>query len=99
MNGKPAAVNDPRTWTTFETIEPFMTAELLPAICLKGSNLCVVDLDDCFDKEQTKTLTKKASWIVNKLHYPAYKEISRSGSGIHLIFLGVKRDRRCKAGV
>ena len=87
---------DSQTWTDFESVTQYCEANpgFLPAIALRGSDLCIIDLDDVRDDSgQTEAWAQD---IVDQLG--SYTEISRSGHGLHIVCRGKKPGRLCKSG-
>ena len=87
---------DAKTWTDFTTVTKYcdLNAEFLPAIALKGSDLCIIDLDDV--RDDSGKIESWAQDVIDQL--ASYTEISRSGHGIHIVCRGKKPGKLCKSG-
>jgi putative DNA primase/helicase len=95
MFGRRASTTDSRTWTTFaEALETFKSGRWdgLGFVFSSGDPFFGIDLDNCRDPE-TGTLEEWASKILDA--FPnAYKEVSPSGSGVHIIARGKAPSRK-----
>lgn len=82
INGKPAKVNDPSTWSTFdEALDAYRFGDYSGiGIVLDGSGLACIDLDKCIDGDGG--YTDQAQEVLNALD--TYTEVSASGRGLHL---------------
>lgn len=87
---------DPQTWSDFTCVTQYCAANpgFLPAIALKGSDLCIIDLDDV--RDDSGKIEPWAQEIIDALQ--SYTEVSRSGHGFHIVCSGQKPGRLCKAG-
>lgn len=87
-----ASSTDSRTWSTFsEAFETLTDGEEkysgLGVMITRGMNLIFIDIDHCIDS-QTGELSEIATDILQ--HFPNdYVEVSQSGTGIHILTLGV----------
>ena len=87
-DGRPAKVNDPATWTTFETALAAYRAGGFSGLGIALSDdddLAGVDLDKCLNPD-TGELDPEAAAIVAML--PTYCEVSPSGRGLRLFAFG-----------
>jgi len=86
--------SDPQTWANFTHVTQYCDAypEFLPAIALRGSDLCIIDLDDV--RSDSGEIEPWAQAIVDELE--SYTEVSRSGHGLHVVCRGKKPGRLCK---
>jgi primase-polymerase (primpol)-like protein len=87
-DGRPAKVNDPATWTTFETALAAYLAggwSGLGIALAEDDDLTGVDLDKCLNPD-TGELDPEAEGIVAML--PTYCEVSPSGRGLRLFAFG-----------
>lgn len=87
-NGRPARVNDPSTWTDFNTaLLVYQTGgyDGLGITLSKDDDLIGVDLDECLNPE-TGELDPDAAQIVADL--PGYWEVSPSGRGLRFFGFG-----------
>lgn len=88
INGWPAKVNDPTTWTTFDNaVSAYETGKWsgLGIALSDDDDLSGVDIDKCLNPD-TGELDPEASKIVSEL--PTYCEISPSGRGLRLFTFG-----------
>lgn len=87
-SGERAKVNDPTTWTDFDTaLAAYLVGGYsgLGIVLTADDDLSGVDLDDCLDPE-TGELDPVAARIVAML--PTYCEVSPRGHGLRLFALG-----------
>ncbi len=87
-DGRPAKVNDPATWTTFDTALTVYRAGGFSGLGFALSDdddLLGVDLDKCLNPD-TGELEPEAAAIVAML--PTYCEVSPSGRGLRLFGFG-----------
>jgi putative DNA primase/helicase len=85
-NGRLAKSNDATTWNTLEAVQGAYATGKYNGIGLAFSKaLAGIDLDSCIDEAGTL-----ADWARDYLALlpPTYTEISPSGRGLHLIYLG-----------
>ena len=84
--GKPARVNDPSTWGSFEqAVSAYQGSGYsgIGFVFTKNDPYVGIDFDDCFNDE---TLAPTVLKFVRKLN--SYTEISPSGNGLHTIIKG-----------
>lgn len=100
ITGKLIGINSKRHFTDLQTavkaLEKHKIATGVGIILGKTSmgNACAIDIDKCVDKNVK--ISKEAKKIL-KLFKGTYAEYSQSGEGLHIIFLGKKKDDcRCK---
>jgi hypothetical protein len=74
---------DPDKWHSFENAMSFVDGKLVHGVgyCLNGSDTLVIDLDNCFEPDQT-TLKPHAREIVDSVS--GFVERSVSGRGLHI---------------
>jgi putative DNA primase/helicase len=100
-NGKQAKTNDPSTWGSFEESLFYYQnhkdrgIEGLGFVFSKDDPLVGIDLDNCRD-QQTGEIEPWARRILEVLN--SYTEISPSGSGLHIIVVGVLPPGKRKEG-
>jgi hypothetical protein len=103
-SGKKAAKSDdPATFASFSEIVLFLAAREkgshagrygLMFIVRRDDPFCVIDLDKVRDKETGAI----ADWAMELVHrFDTMTQISSSGTGLHLIFRGVKPGPRCRS--
>ena len=81
VNGKPAATDDPTTWTDYPTVVAHQHRfHGIGVVFTENDPLCGVDLDDCLDKH--RKLKPWAVPIVKHLKHVSYGEVSPSRGGI-----------------
>lgn len=94
-DGAPAKVNDPSTWTDYETARRALnrSPRLWNGIglMLDGLGVVCIDLDDCLDGGEREDF---ARGIVERLD--SYTEISNSGKGLHVFMRGHWSGAGCK---
>ena len=85
-DGRAAKSNDPRTWTTFDTVAVAYRAGGFDGVgfCL-GDGFAGIDLDDVRDPN-TGALTPAARELVER--FGTHAEVSPSGTGVKLIGRG-----------
>jgi putative DNA primase/helicase len=87
----PAAVNNPKDWTTFEyALERLGKSSAFSGIGFvftEADDLCGIDLDNCLDSE-TGELSPFAQELVERIN--SYTEVSPSGKGIKIFFRNSK---------
>ncbi|MFE0088770.1 bifunctional DNA primase/polymerase [Streptomyces sp. NPDC059016] len=95
VDGRFAAVNDPSTWSDFETASEATAGEGVGFVLTAHDRIVVVDLDNAVE------LGRVLPWAQRILDaLPAtYMERGRSGAGLHLWFRGeVPAGRRIRKG-
>jgi putative DNA primase/helicase len=100
--GKRASSTDSRTWASFsEALEALEASpdryDGIGFVFSSGDPFVGIDLDNCRDPE-TGQLQEWAAAIVAAFE-DAYKEISPSGRGVHIIALGKARQPRKGPGL
>ena len=81
VDGKPAATDDPTTWTDYRTVVAHQHRfDGIGVVFTENDPLCGVDLDDCLDEH--RKLKPWAVPIVERLKHVSYGEVSPSGGGI-----------------
>ena len=81
VNGKPAATDDPTTWTDYRTVVAHQHRfDGIGVVFTANDPLCGVDLDDCLDEH--RKLKPWAVPIIERLKHVSYGEVSPSGGGI-----------------
>ncbi len=96
MTGRAAKSNDPATWGTYEQAADAKDRYFYTGIgfmFVKEDGYVGVDIDHCYDP-QTGTFSEVAQAVMAK--QPTYIEFSPSGTGVHLLFKGVKPKGACK---
>src|SRR5262249_50013511 len=80
-----ARSNDPSTWGSYADAVAAVADGNADGIgyMLKDSNICAIDLDHCVDQESTK-LEPWAEQVCGEAN-GAYREITVSGGGLHII--------------
>jgi len=90
LDGSPANVNDPETWTTFAqarfTVECIGGFDGLGFVLTAGDPFVVIDLDGCRDPV-SGALSNFARQIVER--FQSFCEVSPSGCGLHIFLLAV----------
>ena len=92
-SGRPAKVNDPKTWADFRTAAQCLSfSELgeekydgLGFVFTADCPVTGIDLDKCRDSK-TGTMEPWADGIIKRIN--SYTEISPSGSGVHILIRG-----------
>jgi len=83
-NHTPAKANDPKTWTTFETVRAVYLSHEYAGIGFEFSSddgFCGIDLDGCRNPD-TGEIAEWAEEIL--LGFSTYSEVSPSGTGVKL---------------
>lgn len=82
---KSASSTNPETWSDFETANKSVESGYYDGVgfVLDNNGIVIVDIDDCVDGGVPNSF---AMDIIFKLH--SYTEISRSGTGIHIVCYG-----------
>ncbi len=80
--------------TALNALEQFKNADGIGLILTDTEigNICAIDIDNCIDK--AGNITQEAEKIL-QLFQNAYIEISKSGKGIHILFVGRKKSDWC----
>jgi hypothetical protein len=86
ISGEPAESNNPATWSTFESIEPWIGEDHGPGFVFSESDgLCGIDLDGCRDPDSGAV----ADWAKEILQtMNTYAEVSPSLTGVKLFLYG-----------
>ena len=84
--GKPAAVNNPNTWGTFQQAV-VCRCRFIGFVFTTNDPYCVIDLDDKKDDPATPEQRQRFEAIISTFN--TYTEISQSGRGVHVICKGV----------
>ena len=92
VTGRRSSSTDPSTWATLDATLDAVDAYSGLGIMF-SDGLMGIDLDHCRDKE-TGELTDWALSIVKEMD--TYTEISPSGTGLHILFFGVKPEGKNK---
>lgn len=91
-NGKPASSTDSSTWSSFyEALAGKKKYNLRGVGFVLGDGYAGIDIDQCVGKQG---ICEEAQWVMEKMD--SYAELSPSGTGIHILFKGVKPGPRCK---
>ena len=100
VTGKMISIHSKQHFTDLKTasdaLEQFKNADGIGLILTntKIGNICAIDVDSCIDK--VGNITQETENIL-QLFQNAYIEISKSGKGIHILFVGRKNsDWHCK---
>lgn len=96
VTGKRAMVNNPVTWTDYETAWQAKNQYCLAGIgfvLTAGDNLVAVDIDHCIDQDSGE-ISDIATDILSR--HSTYAEYSPSGTGLHIWYLGEKPKGSCK---
>lgn len=96
VTGKAAKSNDPATWGTYDqAVEAYDHYGYtgIGFMFVKEDGIVGVDIDHCYDRE-AGTFNEIAQAVMAK--QPTYMELSPSGTGIHLLFKGMKPKGACK---
>jgi putative DNA primase/helicase len=97
-DNQPAKINDPDTWTDFETCYKAYQEGRYDGVqraLTTGDPYFCIDIDGCFASDDGYMVTKLASEIVES--FDTYAERSPSGKGLHVWGLGGKPGPRCRA--
>lgn len=95
VDGRFAAVNDPSSWSDFETAMAATAGEGVGFVLTPSDRFLVVDLDHAVADGRVLPWAQR---IVDSLP-PTYMERGRSGTGLHLWFRGeVPAGRRIRVG-
>lgn len=94
-DGRFAAVNDPSSWSDFDTAAAATAGEGIGFVLTASDRIVVVDLDHAVEDGSVLPWAQR---IVDALP-PTYMERGRSGTGLHLWFRGrVPAGRRIRKG-
>lgn len=86
ITGYGAKADDPSTWGTFDRALALIGKNGVDGIGVElGSGLCGIDIDHCIDEKGE--VSKQAQDIVSTMA-GGYVEISPSGHGMHVLFIG-----------
>lgn len=93
-NGDAASSTDPGTWSDYATAAGAVTRLGCRGIgFVLGDGIAGIDIDHCIDPE-TGVVAQAALAIVESMH--SYTEISPSGTGLHILWRGVKAGPACR---
>ena len=84
-HGYHAKSNDPSTWSTLSTCTAALARGYDGIGLAFGKDLAGIDLDGCFESDGSLS-PWAAAWLA--LCPPTYIELSPSGTGLHLIYIG-----------
>lgn len=85
-NGKPANVNDPATWSTFENCVAVFRIGKYSGIGFVFSDSCPYSFIDLDDAEGDDAILQRHLKIYHEFN--SYSEVSPSGKGLHIIVKG-----------
>ena len=84
-NGHHAKSNDPSTWSTLAVCTAALARDYDGIGLAFGNDLAGIDLDGCFESDGSMS-PWAAAWF--ELCPPTYAELSPSGKGLHLLYIG-----------